>query len=345
MAELKKILVAEDELTNSLLLKRLLTKAGYSVVIAHNGSDALQHMLKEKFDVLLTDWMMPQMDGIELIRRVRDEYENPPFIIMVTALVSESARSYALESGADDYVAKPIDIDELLTRVRDGLQRNIQEAPIQTSSIITRTSSAFPPFVGCCIATSTGGPPTLIQTFKNIDSNTNAAFYVVQHGPPWMLETFSQRLQREVSLKVNLASNGQQSEPGNIYIAPGDKHMRVEENTFNIILDDGPKENFVRPSADPLFRSVSDAFGKYALGCILTGLGRDGAQGVAQIASVNGVAVVQNPETAVAPSMPKTIIESGIKHRLVDLEDMGKTLSEIIFPLYAQLKKKNAEEG
>ena len=343
MAELKKILVAEDELTNSLLLKRLLTKAGYQVVIAHNGSDALQHLLKENFDFLLTDWMMPQMDGIELIRRVRDEFETPPFIIMVTALVSESARSYALESGADDYVAKPIDIDELLTRVKDGLQKNIQEAPQQTSSIITRSSDAFPTFVGCCIATSTGGPPTLIQTFKSIPKNTEAAFYVVQHGPPWMLETFSQRLQREEELKVHLASNGQESEPGNIYIAPGDTHMRVEEKTFRIILDDGPKENFVRPAADPLFRSVAESFGKFSVACVLTGLGRDGAQGAAQIASVNGVVVVQNPETAVAPSMPKTVIESGIKHKLIDLDDMGKELREIVFPLGARLRQKHKE--
>ena len=105
-----------------------------------------------------------------------------------------------------------------------------------------------------------------------------------------------------VPLTVSLAVNGMKIEKGNVYISPGDKHLKVDPKSFKIILDDGPKENFVRPSADPLFRSVADAFGKYSLGVILTGLGRDGALGTAQIASVKGTVLVQDPDTAVAPS-------------------------------------------
>ena len=341
MGEFKKILVAEDELTNSILLKRLLTKAGYSVITAFNGTDALAHLEKEPFDALLTDWMMPQMDGIELIRRVRQSINPVPLVVMITALVSEGARTYALESGADDYIAKPIDVDELLIRVKDGLERKQQLFPTSISSVSTRELEVTPPFVGVVIATSTGGPPTLIEIFRNIPANTNAAFYIVQHGPPWMLETFSQRLQRETGLKVNLAINGLTSEIGNIYIAPGEKHLRIEPETFKLRLDEGPKENFVRPAADPLFRSAAESFGKFCLGVVLTGLGRDGAQGASQIASVQGTVIVQDPDTCVAPSMPKTVIESGIQHKLITLSDMGKAISEYVFPLNALLKKVN----
>ncbi len=126
MADLKKILVVEDELTNAILLKRVLSKAGYSVLVSHNGTDALRHLEKDYFDAVLTDWMMPQVDGIELIRRLREMKKELPLIIMITALVSEGARSYALESGSDDFIAKPIDVDELLTRLKDGLERNRQ---------------------------------------------------------------------------------------------------------------------------------------------------------------------------------------------------------------------------
>ncbi len=343
MAEMKKVLVAEDELTNSILLKRLLGKAGYSIVVAHNGVDALKHLEKEKFDILLTDWMMPHMDGIELIRRVREKIKPIPVIIMITALVSEGARSYALESGADDYIAKPIDVDELLTRVKDGLDKKEQEAPKPAGTVVTKKSDVLPPFVGVAVGTSTGGPPTLIGTFKELSAETKAAFYLVQHGPPWMLETFSQRLARETSLKVHLASNGMQSEPGNIYVAPGDKHLRVEKGTLILTLDEGPKENFVRPAADPLFRSVAEAFGDYSIGVVLTGLGRDAAQGAAQIASVGGTVLVQDPETAVAPSMPRTTIETGINHKMIPLVDLGKTLGETIFPIAARLNKKHKE--
>lgn len=341
MEQLKKILVAEDELTNSILLKRLLTKAGYSVVVANNGLDAYKHLEKESFDALLTDWMMPNMDGIELIRKVRESIKEIPLIIMITALVSEGARTYALESGADDYIAKPIDVEELLTRVKDGLDKKEQKAPEGASGTVSRTVESLPPFVGVGVATSTGGPPTLIELFRQIPEDVRAAFFVVQHGPSWMLETFSQRLQKETKLKVSLAANGQQAEPGNIYIAPGDKHLRVEQNTFKILLDDGPKENFVRPAADPLLRSLATAFGKYSIAVILTGLGRDGAQGAAQISSVQGTVLVQDPESAVAPSMPRTVIEGGVPSKVIPISEMGKTVTETIFPLAARIKTSN----
>ncbi len=341
MSELKKILIAEDELTNSILLKRVLTKAGYSVVVAHNGLDAYKHLEREQFDALLTDWMMPNMDGIELIRRTRQNISPIPLIIMITSLVSEGARAYSLESGADDYIAKPIDLDELLIRLKDGISRRTQEAPTKIQKIISRNVDVFPPFVGVVVATSTGGPPTLLETFRNIPANTNAAFYIVQHGPPWMLDTFSQRLQRESMLTISLASNGVKSEVGNVYIAPGDKHLRIAPGSLNLILDDGPKENFVRPAADPLFRSAADVFGKYCIAVILTGLGRDGAQGAAQIASVQGTVLIQDPETCVAPSMPKTIIEAEIPHRIVPLSNLSRIITETILPLASELKELN----
>jgi two-component system, chemotaxis family, protein-glutamate methylesterase/glutaminase len=338
MAEIKKILVAEDELTNSILLKRILTKAGYMVVAAHNGVEAYKHMENETFDALLTDWMMPQMDGIELIRKVRQTIEDVPLIIMITALVSDGARQYALESGADDYIAKPLDVDELLTRVKDGLDRKQQEMPSRYNPVITNVTDIKPSFVGVVIATSTGGPPTLIETFKNLPEDTPAAFYIVQHGPPWMLETFAQRLQRETPLRVNLAIHNLQSEPCNIYIAPGDRHLRINPHDLRLQLDDGPKENYVRPAADPLFRSASAAFGKYCIAVILTGLGRDASQGAAQIASHQGLIIVQDPATAIAPSMPRTVIETGIVHRLVPLQSMSAEIIKAIAEMNELLK-------
>lgn len=340
MKEMNKILVVEDELTNSILLKRLLTKAGYSVVTAHNGSDALKMCEKENFDGILTDWMMPQMDGIELIRRIREKISPIPFIVMITALVSDGAKNYALESGADDYIAKPIDIEELLTRVKDGLERKKQSIPISIDRIPEREHKVIPPFIGVVIATSTGGPPTLIEIFRNIPNTVNAAFYIVQHGPSWMLETFTQRLQRETSLKVQLGSNGLIAEPGNIYIAPGDRHMRIDNHNYSLALDEGPKENFVRPAADPLFRSAAEAYGRFSIGIILTGLGRDGTQGAMQISSVQGTVLVQDPETAVAPSMPRTIIEAGIPHKVYHLNELGKVITENINRLNILLSEK-----
>lgn len=336
---MKRILVVEDELVGALLLKRLLMKANYDVVVAGNGSEAIEQLKREKFDAVLTDWMMPQTDGIELIKHIRRNIKPLPYIVLITALVSEGSKQYAIESGADDFIAKPVDVDDLLVRLKDGLDRHSQISPIVPMSIVTRDIDVKPPHVCVAVASSTGGPPTLMHLFKGLEWKNNAAYLVVQHGPAWMLETFSERLQKEAGMPVNLVANRMIIEPGTIYLAPGDKHIRVDKDSYHVLLDNGPKENFVRPSAEPLFRSVADAYGRFTIGVVLTGLGRDGAQGAARIAGVKGTILVQDPATCIAPSMPTTVIESGIPHRKVAFDDLPKALSETIFPLAANLKR------
>jgi two-component system chemotaxis response regulator CheB len=215
----------------------------------------------------------------------------------------------------------------MLTRIKDGIDRKAQVITKEFNAIDDIIVETSPDFVACVIAASTGGPPTLIELFKDIPDNANVAFYIVQHGPPWMLETLSQRLQRETKLKVHLATDGMKTEPGNIYIAPGDYHMKINAD-YSITLDNSPKENFVRPAADPLFHSAAKVFGKYLFAVVLTGLGRDATNGSASVASAKGSVYVQDPNTTVAPSMAKTVIESGIKHQVIALSDLGKTMSK-----------------
>ncbi len=338
-----KILIVEDELTNSILLKRVLSNAGYSVVVANNGHDALLHLEKETFDVILTDWMMPKVDGIELIRRVREKKEKPaPYIVMITALVSRDSKEYALEAGADDYIAKPINVHDLLGIVKDGLLKHRQKPiyKVDKETNLIKKNNNLPPFVCVVIATSTGGPPTILELIKNINSNSTAAFYLVQHGPPWMLETFAQRIKKETELDVFLVEEGMESKAGAIYLAPGDFHIRVNSSDFTLSLDAGPKENFVRPSADPLFRSAAEAFGEYCIGVVLTGLGRDGVNGASHIAMLGGKILVQDPTTAVAPSMPTAVINSKVKHKVFKIDLMPKAINESIFTANATLKSK-----
>lgn len=335
-----KILVVEDELTNSILIKRVLIGAGYNVLVAQNGADALKYMEKETFDAVLTDWMMPHIDGIELIRRIRESIKPLPLIIMITALVSQDAREYALEAGADDYIAKPIDVNELTTRVEEGLAKKGQTAP--TEKIVEKKVKLTntPNFPVVVIATSTGGPPTLIEIFNKLNVNDDVAYLIVQHGPPWMLDTFAQRLQKETKLNVHTPSNGMKIEPGNVYVAPGDLHMRIHPSNYTIVLDDAPKENFVRPAADPLFRSAAEVFGEYCLAVVLTGLGRDGTAGASQITSFGGTVLVQDPKSATAQSMPTAVINSHIPHKVVHLQDMAKAINEAAHSLRIKLKSK-----
>jgi two-component system chemotaxis response regulator CheB len=333
----EKILVVEDEITNTILMKRLLIKAGYDVTIAFNGEEAVQEMEKDTYDAVLTDWMMPLMDGIELIRRIRENTKPLPYIMMVTALVSEGAKTHALDSGADDYIAKPIDVNELLTRLKDGLQKKAGKLSESTITIDDLKSDAKPTHIGVAIATSTGGPPTIIKLFQKLDPSLNASFFLVQHGPPWMLETFSLRLDNETNFKVLLGASTQISKKGNVYVAPGDRHMILGNSNFGLKLTDGPKENFVRPAADTLFRSVAKYYGEHSVGVVLTGLGKDGTNGSLAIQKVGGSLFAQDPKDCIAPSMPTSIIEKASSIATGNIDQLAEKINKTVAELSSKL--------
>ncbi|MFQ5715883.1 MAG: chemotaxis protein CheB [Nitrospinales bacterium] len=343
-----KVLIAEDDLDNAYLLETILKKSAFSVEVAYNGREALERLKVERFDALLTDWMMPEMDGMELIRQVRKQIAPVPLIIMVTAIDSTKGRAFALDAGADDYVTKPYSKQELLKSLGDGLERSRQKAPeiapVQEPPLESPAEfQILPPFVGVVIAASTGGPPAIMEIIREFPEYCEAAFFTVQHGPAWMLETFADRLQEETGLKTALARTGKIPKPGEFYLAPGDCHLCLKTPFGAVELTDDPEENFVRPSADPLFRSAARLFGKYCVGVILTGMGRDGTQGAAEIIRAGGTVLVQEPRTAIAISMPQTAISSGVATEVVPLKSMGKTILHHVVGLSSQLQRKIQE--
>ena len=161
----------------------------------------------------------------------------------------------------------------------------------------------LPSLVGVAIATSTGGPPALTEVLRGLPPSisSKAAFFLVQHGPEWMLSTFTSRIQGDTSLEVVLGSQGMPVKPGHLYLAPGDRHLTVRPGHYTLKVSNDPPENFVRPAADPLFHSTAEAFGRYCVGVILTGMGRDGTRGAAYIHRVGGVVLAQDPSSAMAP--------------------------------------------
>lgn len=325
-----KILVVDDEITSTIFLKRLLLKNDYEVVIAYNGLEATHELEQSEFDMVLTDWMMPQVDGIELIRRIRENSKPDPYIIMLTALNSEGAKQHALTSGADDYLAKPLDVNELLERVKIGIHKISNDLELSDKNKIEiKKQNVLPDFVAVGVATSTGGPQALYSLIQNLNKDTKASYFIVQHGPPWMIETFTNRLKNETELGVELALNGMKIEKGYIYVCPGDFHLIINPD-LTLSLDDGQKENFVRPSADPLFRSIAHIFNNRSIAIVLTGMGRDGTNGSSFINKAGGKVIVQELKSCVAPSMPRSVIEEEITDFVIDIENMPKEIDRIV---------------
>jgi len=330
------ILVVDDKDENIQLIKQILAMDRcYSVDEAVDGEDALKKLKNKSYDALLTDWLMPKMNGVELIKRVRSELASPPYIMMITAIQSSQAKKSVLGIGADEFISKPLKPKSFLLTLKEGLARRSQPLP-KISKITVPEKNINPPFVAVAIASSTGGYDALTQLFSGHLSE-KAAYFVVQHAPVYSLNNMAAKFRELTNLKLELARDRQKIKPGHVYLAPGDKHLCINPKTLSIRLNRDPKENYVRPSADPLFRSAALGFGKFTLGVVLTGLGVDGTQGSAHIKAVGGEILAQDPASAVAPAMPNSVILSGLSNDIVKLSEINSKIETLVSTLSSDL--------
>jgi two-component system chemotaxis response regulator CheB len=323
-----RILLVEDDSNSRFYFRRILAAEGYNVQTVNNGKDALHLLREDKYDLLITDWLMPEMDGIDLTKRIRTQFDVQPLIIVLTAVSSEEAKKRALFAGADEYVAKPVEKDKLFRIITNLLQRQTLTSKV-TSVPEFRTKSSTT-FFGVCITASTGGPFTLASLVSKLDTNINAAYFIVQHGQEWMLKTFADTLQDKTTMKVELATHGMSVKAGNIYLAPGNRHMVVSANSLSLELLDTEPVNFVKPSADPLFKSVANKFGNKSIGIVLTGMGRDGAIGSGYISACGGKVIVQDPSTAILPSMPEAVVKLNLANRVCNVNMIPAVLKSYL---------------
>lgn len=333
-----KILIVEDHVNTGKYFERLLCSNGLYATAVTNAKDALNLLKKDKYSIVLTDWIMPEIDGIELIKKARNVLSYKPIIFMITSKISRQAQNLAMEVGADAYFFKPVDKDLLLKQIDESIKK-LEAEPHTTTYLTDSSIDVLPDFPAIVIAISTGGPPTLVDFFKEIPRKFDGVFYIVQHGPAWMLESLCSRLAELTEHSVIIPEDGTPSRSGRIYLAPGNKHMIIEPDNLMIMLDDGPKINFCKPAADPLFISASRCFGKYCIGVILTGLGSDGTGGAAQILAGKGKLFIQEPSTAIAPSMPNSAVSAGLNAEILDVSSIGRMVSSRMYSMYAGLNK------
>ncbi len=332
-----KILVAEDDKPSAELLDQILRMKGYEVDITYNGKEALKALQKKKYDALLTDWMMPEMDGIELIRKVRDTIKPVPVIIVITALTYDEAREHALNSGADNFIGKPYDPGEVIEQL-DNLF-SILNQPVPTKIKIPEIKIVkAAPYIGVCIAASSGGPKTMRQVLEAIPVMDEAVFFIVQHAPSWVLQDMAKSWNRLSQMEVILGEDGMRVETGNIYLAPGAVHMTVMPGSIKIKLLDSPRENYVKPAADPLFRSVAKTFGERSIAVVMTGMGCDGALGAGHIAAAKGTVIAQDPKTAIVYSMPHSVIKAVSSTIVAPLEDVPQTITREVKKSFSRLQ-------
>jgi two-component system, chemotaxis family, protein-glutamate methylesterase/glutaminase len=175
------------------------------------------------------------------------------------------------------------------------------------------------------IASSTGGPDALTTVIPSLPADLSVPVVLVQHMPPVFTKLFAQRLDHKSRLSVREAQHGEVLAPGTVYVAPGDFHLSVERRgtTVHAVLTQTEPENFCRPAADVLFRSVAKVYGRTALGLVLTGMGHDGAKGAEAMVTAGGRIFIQDEATSVVWGMPGAVSRAGVAECTLPLSDIA----------------------
>src|SRR6266508_504725 len=324
-----------------------------------NGQEAVDQLDKANPDVVVLDIDMPYLDGISALPLLLEK-KRDLVVIMASTLTRRNAEVSlkALSLGAADYIPKPEtsrDVvsstsfhRDLIEKIRQLGMRRRRAAETRARSLAWRAglhpreaaaelrgyvppvplrpfATAIPKVLA--IGSSTGGPQVLTAIVGQIGPVIDRApVLITQHMPPTFTTILAEHLARASGRPAREALHGEDVRPGNIYVAPGGRHMQVvrQNGRTTIALDDGPMLHFCKPAVDPLFASAAEAWGNGTLALILTGMGVDGTRGAAEIAAAGGSVIAQDEATSVVWGMPGSAAQAGVCSAVLPADQIAR---------------------
>lgn len=315
------VIIVDDSIFFRTALEKILAEDSNIRIIgsARNAYEAEKKIKQLSPDVVTLDVEMPGLSGTEFVKKIMPVHPTP--IILVSSL--NITVFEALESGAVDFVKKPnVQNENDLHHFYRELSNKIH---IASYAKVKRTASSSIPQTALlklshsvsdkriiAIGASTGGTEATLEILKRLPSDM-PGILITQHMPPNFTKMYAQRLDKICSMTITEAENGDRVEKGHVYIAPGDKHMTLQKDTMGYYIKcaAGEKVSGHCPSVDILFKSVAEKAADNAIGVIMTGMGKDGAEGLLRMKQKGAYTIGQDKESCVVYGMPMVAFNIG----------------------------------
>jgi two-component system chemotaxis response regulator CheB len=340
------VLVVDDSATSRLLLVEILrADQGIEVIgQAADGAEAVEMVKRLHPDIVTMDVQMPRLDGFAATKRIMVEAPTP---ILITTSLDPRALSVSLEAvraGALAVQAKPGDPSspgfdaearelvrqvKAMARVKVVRHHELRLAPMQATHTASAAILHDGPAEVVAIAASTGGPAALHRLLTTLPADFPLSILVVQHISRGFTPGFADWLDKASPLRVKLAEKGEPLRPGTVYVAIDDHHLRVSPSR-TIHLSTVEAVGGFRPSGTVLFESVATAFGRGAVAVILTGMGRDGVDGLRAIRRAGGRTIVESEATAVIYGMPGAAVSAGLADLILPLDEVCAAVAGLV---------------
>ncbi len=339
--KIRVLIVDDSSVIRTMLTKVLSDDPGIEVVgIAPDPYFAREKLVALKPDVMTLDIEMPKMDGITFLTKVMQHHPVRTIVFSSLSTRNSVMALKAMEAGAIDVMAKPaIDVTkglsslaaEIVAKVKMVARANLLTRKVPPPdavkskldiSALQKTTHQI-----LAIASSTGGTEALKEVLPFLPEDLPGTV-IVQHMPPVFTKTYAECLNRMCPFEVKEAEDGDRVIPGRVLLAPGDYHMELARSgaKYYVKLHQQPLIHGVRPAADYLMKSVAQYAGANAIGLILTGMGKDGAEGLLAMKNAGSYNVAQSEETCIVFGMPKAAIDINAVHRVLPLEKIAADL-------------------
>jgi two-component system chemotaxis response regulator CheB len=339
-----KVLLVDDSPIALTVLKKILASCPEIEVAgtARNGQEALQLIPKLQPRVICTDYHMPVLNGLQLTREIMANFPRPILVVSVSAEEGSANVFNLLEAGALDIFPKPS--GGLAAYSPEIAQNLIKKIKIIAGVKVFRKNlpptaprAAAPPlpkpatlkFEGplrlVIIGTSTGGPPALRTILAGLPASFPLPIICVQHITDGFLPGLLEWLALQCRMQVRVAAAGEKPLPGIIYFPPEQHHLQFDPQG-RFVTSQEPPVNGHRPSVSLTMRSAAASYGPEVLGILLTGMGKDGAEGLLDIARAGGITIAQDEASSVVFGMPRQAIELGAAKYVMSVTEVADTL-------------------